>query len=77
MWYICLQVVSSEQMQKGFSSIVSNVDDILLDVPDAINLIAVFIERAIVDDILPPSFVHRLTGFCPLLSRFLITLLSR
>lgn len=69
--YVCAQVVTSEQMQKGFAGVVNSVDDILLDVPDAINLIAVFIERAVVDDILPPSFVHRLTGLLcfPSLSR--------
>lgn len=57
-----LQVIDSEQMQKGFNSIVDNLDDILLDVPDAVHLIALFIERAIVDDILPPAFVQHIGG---------------
>jgi MA3 domain len=55
-------VIDTEQMQKGFQNIVENVDDIQLDVPDAVQLIAVFIERAIVDDILPPSFVQHIAG---------------
>ena len=55
-----LQVISPEQMQKGFLSLVQAVDDLQIDVPDAPNLIATFVARAVIDDILPPSFVERL-----------------
>lgn len=47
-------------MQKGFLSLVQAVDDLQIDVPDAPNLIATFVARAVIDDILPPSFVERL-----------------
>ena len=36
-------------------------DDLLLDVPAAADLLALFIGRAVIDEILPPSFVQRLT----------------
>eukprot|EP00884_Botryococcus_braunii_P011677 jgi/Botrbrau1/2050/Bobra.0047s0026.4 len=55
-------VIDMEQMQKGFNSIVDSLDDVILDVPDAVHLIAIFIERAIVDDILPPAFVQHIGG---------------
>lgn len=47
-------------MQKGFQSLVAAVEDLSLDVPAAAELLAVFISRAIVDEILPPSFVGSL-----------------
>eukprot|EP00884_Botryococcus_braunii_P011699 jgi/Botrbrau1/2052/Bobra.0047s0026.2 len=56
------EVIDMEQMQKGFNSIVDSLDDVILDVPDAVHLIAIFIERAIVDDILPPAFVQHIGG---------------
>jgi hypothetical protein len=34
----------------------------VLDVPDAPELLAVFIARAVVDDVLPPAAAHRLAG---------------
>ena len=57
-----LQVISPEQMQKGFARLVDALPDVLLDVPDALELLSLFIARAVVDDILPPSSV---TKWCP------------
>lgn len=54
------ETITSSQMQKGFSSLVEGLDDIALDVPAAPELLALFVARAVVDDILPPSFVDRL-----------------
>lgn len=50
-----------EMLQKGFESIIESLDDTSLDVPDAQNLVALFIARAVCDDILPPSFVARIS----------------
>lgn len=47
-------------MQKGFLSLVQSVDDLQIDVPGAPDLIATFVARAVIDDILPPSFVEKL-----------------
>ena len=47
-------------MQKGFLNLVYSVDDLKIDVPEAPDLVATFIARAVVDDILPPAFVDKL-----------------
>ena len=44
-------------MQKGFQILIAALDDLCLDVPEASDLLALFTARAIVDDILPPSFL--------------------
>ena len=44
-------------MQKGFRMLMEALDDLCLDVPEAPDLLALFTARAIVDDILPPSFL--------------------
>lgn len=54
------QVILPEQMHKGFLNLVHSVDDLRIDVPDAPELIATFVARAVVDDILPPAFVDKL-----------------
>lgn len=57
-----MQVISPEQMQKGFQNLVQAADDLQIDVPDAADLIATFVARAVVDDILPPAFVEKLAS---------------
>lgn len=54
------EVISDEQVQKGFAEVVLSVEDLQLDVPDAVDETAAFVARAVVDDVLPPSFVRRL-----------------
>lgn len=54
------QYISPPQMQKGFVSILEGLDDLILDVPDAVEVMSLFICRAITDEILPPSFIGRL-----------------
>jgi len=49
--------LSSEQVVKGFENLLEWLDDLILDIPNAPQLLALFISRSIVDDILPPSFV--------------------
>lgn len=39
------QVIFPDQMRKGFTSLVESLDDLLLDVPDAVELLALFICR--------------------------------
>lgn len=46
---------------QGFVEVLEDFDGLLLDVPDGCHLMTLFICRAITDDILPPSFVSRLT----------------
>jgi programmed cell death protein 4 len=49
-------------MQKGFARLVDALPDVLLDVPEALELLSLFVARAVVDDILPPSSI---TKWCP------------
>ncbi|MDA9097543.1 hypothetical protein N9L76_01265 [bacterium] len=55
-----------EQIQRGFERLLESVDDLALDVPSASSDLAMFIARAVVDDILPPKFIDvTLEGLLP------------
>jgi len=43
-----LQVLPSDQIQKGYGALVESLDDLLLDVPDAVELLSLFIARGVV-----------------------------
>lgn len=53
------EVIQGDQMQKGFKSLLFSVDDLKLDVPAAEDDLALFLARAVVDDILPPAFLQK------------------
>ena len=53
----CIQVMSGDQLQMGMTRLLVATDDLLLDCPDAVRLLSLFLGRAIVDEILPPSFL--------------------
>lgn len=55
------RVYGSEQFCEGFFRVLKNMDDLALDTPDVVTVLAHFIARAIVDDVLPPGFI----GFLP------------
>lgn len=57
--------IGPEQIQRGFERLLESVDDLALDVPSAAEDLAMFVARATVDDILPPSFLHTLEGLLP------------
>lgn len=50
----------AKSVLQGFVSVLEGLDDLILDVPDAVDIMSLFICRAIADDILPPSFIGRL-----------------
>ena len=54
-----MQVIYPEQMQKGFEATINSLDDLVLDVPEAPELLALFMARAVVDDVIPPVMVSR------------------
>ena len=64
--YLCSALyndsISPEEMRRGFADVIDALDDLILDVPDAVDLVAIFICRAVADDVLPPAFVHRMEG---------------
>ncbi|GLC39813.1 hypothetical protein PLESTM_000944900 [Pleodorina starrii] len=51
------EVIAPDQVVKGFTSLFSSLPDLVLDVPDAPELLARFVMRAVVDDVLPPAIV--------------------
>ncbi|KAK9828666.1 hypothetical protein WJX72_001404 [[Myrmecia] bisecta] len=54
-------IISAEQLQKGFINIIDSVEDLKLDVPSAVDIAATFTARAVTDDILPPAFIAKLS----------------
>ncbi|XP_034576552.1 MA3 DOMAIN-CONTAINING TRANSLATION REGULATORY FACTOR 2 [Setaria viridis] len=56
-------VVDRPQLYKGFCKLTESCDDLSVDTPDAVDILAVFVARAIVDDMLPPAFLAK-QGAC-------------
>jgi len=54
---VTMQVLAPEAVARGFLEAVAAVEDLRLDVLDSPDVLATFISRAVVDDVLPPSFV--------------------
>ncbi|XP_077250579.1 MA3 DOMAIN-CONTAINING TRANSLATION REGULATORY FACTOR 1-like [Tasmannia lanceolata] len=52
-------IISSDQISRGFLMLLESADDLALDILDAVDILALFIARAVVDDILPPAFLTR------------------
>ncbi|KXZ45373.1 hypothetical protein GPECTOR_55g279 [Gonium pectorale] len=51
------QVISADALSGGFTRLLAAADDLLLDVPDAVRLLSLFLGRAVVDELLPPAFL--------------------
>ncbi|CAA7395962.1 unnamed protein product [Spirodela intermedia] len=52
-------VINSAHINKGFLMLLESADDLTLDIVDTVDVLALFIARAVVDDILPPAFLKR------------------
>ncbi|CAL9057884.1 unnamed protein product [Musa banksii] len=52
-------VISSGQISQGFFMLLESIDDLALDILDAVDVLALFIARAVVDEILPPAFLKK------------------
>eukprot|EP01023_Acetabularia_acetabulum_P029519 TRINITY_DN2785_c0_g1_i7.p2 TRINITY_DN2785_c0_g1~~TRINITY_DN2785_c0_g1_i7.p2 ORF type:complete len:407 (+),score=97.23 TRINITY_DN2785_c0_g1_i7:641-1861(+) len=52
------QVIPDDQMSMGFVRLLASIDDLVLDIPEAVNLLAYFLCRAIVDEALTPAFLQ-------------------
>ncbi|XAR62230.1 hypothetical protein NMG60_11016916 [Bertholletia excelsa] len=52
-------IIESSQVYKGFRKLVESADDLIVDIPDTVDVLALFIARAVVDDILPPAFLTK------------------
>lgn len=51
------KLISCSDLQHGFNFLLSQLDDLELDTPDASTVLGNFIARAIADDCLPPKYV--------------------
>ena len=52
-------MIPSDQVRKGFQEAIDSIEDTVLDVPDAAELLSLFISRAVVDDVLPPAITTK------------------
>ncbi|XP_030542261.1 MA3 DOMAIN-CONTAINING TRANSLATION REGULATORY FACTOR 1 [Rhodamnia argentea] len=52
-------VVSPPQIRDGFVLLLESADDLSVDILDAVDVLALFLSRAVVDEILPPAFLTR------------------
>lgn len=50
-------VLSDGAVASGFTRLLAAADDLVLDIPDAVHLLSLFLGRAIVDEVLPPAFL--------------------
>ncbi|XP_002964316.2 programmed cell death protein 4 [Selaginella moellendorffii] len=58
-------VMEPDQLAKGFTKLLESADDLALDIPDATDVLALFLARAVVDDILPPAFLSKTQAVLP------------
>ncbi|XP_050367024.1 MA3 DOMAIN-CONTAINING TRANSLATION REGULATORY FACTOR 2 [Argentina anserina] len=57
--------IDPPQVYKGFCKLVESADDLIVDIPDTVDVLALFIARAVVDDILPPAFLKKQMNYIP------------
>ncbi|CAH8840987.1 unnamed protein product [Trichobilharzia szidati] len=55
---MCGKVLNHAHIQQGFQLVLSEIGDLIIDVPKAPEYLGRFVARAILDDILPPKFVE-------------------
>lgn len=58
-------VISPSQISQGFILLLESADDLSVDIPDAANVLALFVARAVVDEVLPPAFILRVQKILP------------
>ncbi|XP_051126379.1 MA3 DOMAIN-CONTAINING TRANSLATION REGULATORY FACTOR 2-like [Andrographis paniculata] len=56
-------IIDPQQVYKGYQKLVESTDDLTVDIPSAVDVLALFIARAVVDDILPPSFLTKTMAY--------------
>lgn len=54
-----VNVLNSAQISRGFFMLLESADDLAVDILDAVDVLALFVARAVVDDILPPAFITK------------------
>ncbi|XP_078439606.1 MA3 DOMAIN-CONTAINING TRANSLATION REGULATORY FACTOR 2-like [Wolffia australiana] len=51
--------IQPSDLYLGFTELVRSCDDLYVDIPDAVDVLALFLARAVVDDMLPPAFLTK------------------
>jgi len=59
-------VISAEKIADGFQLTLNAIDDLVLDTPEGAEILAKFLARAIVDEIIPPAFLKSASVKSPL-----------
>jgi len=59
-------VITPEKIAAGFQATLDYLDDITLDTPDAVDVLSKFLARAIIDEIVAPSFLSYAIAATPL-----------
>ncbi|KAK7302189.1 hypothetical protein RJT34_13071 [Clitoria ternatea] len=62
-------VISPAQIRDGFFMLIESVDDLAVDILDVVDILGLFLARAVVDDILPPAFLARARKALPASSK--------
>ncbi|XP_019174252.1 PREDICTED: programmed cell death protein 4 [Ipomoea nil] len=57
--------IAPDQVYEGFTKLLESADDLVVDIPDTVDVLALFIARAVVDDMLPPVFLVKVTAALP------------
>lgn len=52
-------VINESDISKAFENLLANLNDLILDIPDAPTVLGNFVARAIADDCIPPKFIQR------------------
>jgi len=55
-------IITSQDLGKGFDSLLNNLNDLTLDTPDAPTILGQFIARAIADDCMTSNFISKYKG---------------
>eukprot|EP01098_Paradermamoeba_levis_P009426 TRINITY_DN3921_c0_g1_i3.p1 TRINITY_DN3921_c0_g1~~TRINITY_DN3921_c0_g1_i3.p1 ORF type:complete len:383 (+),score=125.68 TRINITY_DN3921_c0_g1_i3:167-1315(+) len=51
--------VGPDAISKGFQLILERIEDLILDTPEAVHVLSIFLARAVVDEVIPPAFLIR------------------
>ncbi|KAJ6412443.1 hypothetical protein OIU84_005487 [Salix udensis] len=58
-------IIDPPQVYRGFCKLLEAADDLIVDIPDTVDVLALFIARAVVDDMLPPAFLKKQMAALP------------
>ncbi|CAI0447503.1 unnamed protein product [Linum tenue] len=69
-------VITPAQIRDGFVILLESTDDLAVDILDVVDVLALFVARAVVDEILPPAFLPRAKKTIPEASKGFQVLLT-